>query len=288
MTRAPGPGAGVAPAPGPGWRPVDLGPGVVAGFTTRDGGTSPAPWDSANLGLAVGDDPARVLAHRRALAARVGAPVAFATQVHGATVLRAPAHPAADAAAGSPGAGLAGGVGGVGGVQGVVAAPGSVGEGDALVAVGPDVAVGVLVADCVPVLLADAAAGVVAAVHVGRRGLVAGVLARAVAAMSDVGADPGRTRAVLGPAIAGRSYEVPVALREEVAAAVPGTAARTAWGTPALDLPAGVVAQLGSLGVGTVEDLGIDTFTDAASFSFRRAGGGPTGRLAGVVRAPSV
>ena len=101
-----------------------------------------------------------------------------------------------------------------------------------------------LVADCVPVLLADPEAGVVAAVHAGRRGLVAGVVEAAVAAMVEQGASVERIRAAIGPAIAGQSYEVPAELQDEVAAVVPQTRATTSWGTPALDLPAGVAAVL--------------------------------------------
>ena len=122
--------------------------------------------------------------------------------------------------------------------------------------VSPDVAVAVLVADCVPVLLADPEAGVVAAVHAGRRGLVAGVVEAAVAAMVAQGADVGRMRAAIGPAIAGESYEVPAELQDEVVAVVPETRATTSWGTPALDLPAGVAAVLAAAGVEHVTQLG--------------------------------
>ncbi|GAA3811315.1 laccase domain protein [Cellulomonas soli] len=235
---------------------VDLGPGVRAGFTTRAGGVSPAPWDTLNLGTAVQDDPGRVVRNRERVAGWVGAPVVFATQVHGAHVLQVDA---ADATAGT---------------------------GDALVSGTGAIAVAVLVADCVPVLLADARAGVVAAVHAGRGGLVAGVVDAAVAAMVARGAQPGRIRAAVGPSIAGVSYEVPAELRDEVAARHPATWATTSWGTPALDLPAGVLAELERLGLRDVLHVARDTWTDDALFSHRRAGGRPTGRFAGVVRAP--
>ena len=98
----------------------------------------------------------------------------------------------------------------------------SVGEADALVSVSPDVAVAVLVADCVPVLLADAEAGVVAAVHAGRRGLVAGVRRRRRSRRwSSRAPTSARLRAAIGPAIAGESYEVPAELQDEVAAVRP-------------------------------------------------------------------
>ncbi|MDC7121320.1 peptidoglycan editing factor PgeF [Cellulomonas fimi] len=239
---------------------VDLGPGVRAGFTTRTGGVSRVPYDALNLGAGVADEPSDVARNRGLVAGWVGAPVAFGTQVHGraVAVVRTPAD-ADDLLA-------------------------SVGEVDALVGAGPGVAVGVLVADCVPVLLADAEAGLVAAVHAGRRGLVAGVVEAAVDALVAEGAQPDRLRAAVGPCIAGRSYEVPADLRDEVAAAVPETAATTSWGTPALDLPAGVAAVLRRTGVRDVARADRDTYTDADLFSFRRDG--TTGRFAGVVRAP--
>lgn len=234
----------------PGVLAVDLGPGVRAGFTVRDAG---------NLGLGVGEDREPVLARRRALARWAGAPVTWATQVHGAAVL--PAGGAAGADAGVPR-----------------------GEADAVVA-GPGAGAAVVVADCVPVLLADAAAGVAAAVHAGRRGLQDGVVQAALAAMADAGARPERVRAAVGPAICGRCYEVPAALRDEVAAVVPGVAARTDAGTPALDLPAGVVAVLAAGGVTRVHRTGWCTRTDPRFFSHRRSGvtGEPAGRCAGVV-----
>lgn len=232
-----------------GWVEVDLGPGVRAAFTT-------AP---DNLSLELGDDRATVLGRRNALAARLGAPVAYVRQVHGAAV---------QVCAGPP------------------QVPGPVAEADALASASDDVALAVLVADCVPVLLADPAAGVVAAVHAGRRGLVAGVVAAAVETMVRLGAGPAGIRAVLGPSVCGACYEVPAALRDEVAAAVPGSASTTSWGTPALDLPSGVRSRLAEAGVGSVVDLSACTLTDERWFSHRgsAAQGRPQGRFAGVVR----
>ncbi|AEE45752.1 peptidoglycan editing factor PgeF [Cellulomonas fimi] len=241
---------------GPGVVVVDLGPGVRAGFTTRTGGTSRAPYGTLNLGAGVGDDPQAVAGNRRRVGAWLGGPVAFGTQVHGRDV--AVLHEVDD----DP---LA-----------------TVGEVDALVGAQPGVGVGVLVADCVPVLLADAEAGLVAAVHAGRRGLAAGVVQSTVERLVALGARTSRLRAAIGPAIAGASYEVPVELRDEVARLVPECAARTAWGTPALDLPAGVEAVLGRAGVGRVTRVARDTYADPDLFSYRRDG--RTGRFAGVVR----
>lgn len=232
---------------------VRLGAGVRAGFTSRRGGTSLVPYAGLNLGDHVGDDPEAVARNRALLAAWVGADVVFASQVHGRGVVVLDGTPA-----------------------------GAVGEADALVSCDPSVAVAVVVADCVPVLLADDEAGVVAAVHAGRPGLVAGVIQAAVDAMVAAGARRDRVVAALGPSIAGSSYEVPGAMRDEVEAVVPGTATRTSWGTPALDLPAGVVGVLRAQGVGTVATSSTDTWTDRDYYSYRRDG--RTGRFAGVIR----
>ncbi|UZN04946.1 peptidoglycan editing factor PgeF [Cellulomonas sp. S1-8] len=237
---------------------VPLGAGVLGGFTSRRGGRSAPPWEGLNLGDAVGDDPGVVTAHRGALERRVGVPVVFATQVHGADVVVV-----------RPGRGTGGS------------------RADGLVTTSADVALGVYVADCAPVLLADPRARVVAAAHAGRPGLVAGVLQATVGAMVRAGADPARIVAAVGPCIAGASYEVPAAMRDDVAAVVPEAAARTAAGTPAVDLTAGVRAVLLRCGVGTVHVDGRDTYADPQLYSHRRAvheGAAATGRFAGVVR----
>ena len=226
---------------------VELDPGVRAAFTrawTDEG----RPF---NLSATVGDAEC-VAADRARLDSWLGTPITFATQVHGAHV-----HVCDDDGGGPL-------------------------EADALVAVGAGTGVGVLVADCVPVLLADPAAGVVGAVHAGRRGLVAGVVPAAVQAMVARGA--GRLTAVLGPSICGRCYEVPEAMQREVSAAVPGTASTTPAGTPALDLRAGVQWQLARSGVRHVTVVEACTLEDDAWFSHRGTGPGrPAGRFAGVI-----
>lgn len=241
---------------------VELGPRVRAGFTTRVGGASRGPWAAGNLGSSTGDDPAAVAANHANVAAWLGVRPAFGFQVHGRTVVRVEAAPAP----GRPSP--------VGDGQVARREPGS-----------PPVGLGVLAADCLPVLLADDDAGVVATAHAGRRGLAAGVLEATVAGMVAAGADRGRIRAVIGPGICGGCYEVPPALRAEVAAAVPATSTTTRRGTAGLDLPAGARAVLAGLGVAAVVDLGICTMTDSRFFSYRGAGGpaGPTGRFAGLI-----
>lgn len=261
MTRSPGTGEGARGATAaPSHVPlveVDLGPGVRAGFTTRAGGTSPAPWASLDLGLGVGDDPGRVRANRAAVSATLGEPVRFMTQVHGRGVLVADDAP-----------------------------PGvcdTLGEADALVATSGH-ALGVLVADCVPVLLADPERGLVGCAHAGRRGVELDVVGAAVDALVGLGARRDALRAVVGPSVCGSCYEVPEDMRAGVAAQVPQTWAQTRAGTPALDLPAGVAAQLLAAGVRRVEALGVCTLEDERFFSHRRDGREtPTGRFAGVV-----
>lgn len=152
---------------------------------------------------------------------------------------------------------------------------------DALVTTRPDVALAVLVADCVPLLLFEPAGDVVAAVHAGREGVRAGVVDAVLSVIEGLGARPQSIRAVLGPAIGGCCYEVPQQLREGIAAVVPSARATTRWGTPALDLPAAVTAQLRAGGVAQVRVDGRCTYESARHFSYRREG--RTGRCAGVV-----
>lgn len=152
---------------------------------------------------------------------------------------------------------------------------------DVLLTTEPGRAAVVQVADCVPLLLA--APGAVAAVHAGRRGLMAGAVREAVEALRARARDGGEVGAVLGPAIGGCCYEVPAELRAAVASAHPAAAATTTWGTPALDLPAAVEVVLRQCGVGDVRRHGGCTHCDPERrwFSHRRDPG--AGRQLGVV-----
>lgn len=237
---------------------VDLGPGIRAFFTTRGGGLSIPPRDSLNLGLNVGDDEVVVLANRARVDDEAGAPVSYVTQVHGAEVLA---------------------------IEASLQPERSRGTADAMLTTVGRVPLAVLVADCVPVLLADPVHGVVAVVHAGRAGLAAGIVSGALRAMERAGATPGAIRAAVGPAVCGSCYEVPQGLQDEVAALVPAVRARTSWGTPALDLPGAVAHALRTAGVPVVAELGICTRTDPRFFSHREAtaAGSVTGRFAGVV-----
>lgn len=223
--------------------------------TTRAGGVSAPPFDSFNLGDHVGDDPAAVAANRARLAAAIGVPrdrLIWMNQVHGDRVAV------------------------VDGPRDTV-----VEDTDALVTATPRLALAVLSADCVPVLLADARAGVVAAVHAGREGARAGVVVRALEAMLSVGAHVHDVSALLGPAVSGRNYEVPAAMADDVEAALPGSRTTTSAGTPGLDLRAGIARQLGALGVTAIDVDPRCTVADTSLFSHRR--GAPTGRMASVV-----
>jgi YfiH family protein len=134
-------------------------------------------------------------------------------------------------------------------------------------------------ADCVPVLLADADTGLVGAAHAGRNGMVAGVVPETVRTLRELGAR--HLVAWVGPHVCGRCYEVPEEMHREVVTAVPAAAATTSWGTPALDIGAGVLAQLEQAGAEVVE---VDrcTLEDEDLYSYRREGK-QSGRLVGVV-----
>lgn len=217
---------------------------------------SKPPFDSFNLGDHVGDDPAAVAQNRRRLAQATGADrVIWMNQVHGDRVVavEGPLEP------------------------GVTA----VDNADALVTTTRGLALAVVTADCVPVLMADARAGVVAAAHAGRVGAQIGIVARTLEAMVEHGADIADVSVLLGPAVSGRNYEVPEAMAAEVEAALPGSRTTTERGTPGLDLRAGIARQLTGLGVKMIEVDPRCTVADRSLFSHRRDA--PTGRLASLV-----
>jgi YfiH family protein len=230
--------------------------GAHFAFTDRWGGVSAVPYEELNLGGAVGDDPDAVLANRVVAAKSLGlAPdrVVWMNQVHGKDVAR------------------------VDGPWGDGAVP----EVDALVTTRRGLALAVLTADCTPVLLADPVASVVGAAHAGRPGMVAGVVPAVVEAMRDLGAAPERIIARTGPAVCGRCYEVPERMRSEVAAVEPAAWSQTSWGTPAVDVTAGVHAQLEALGVRDRRKSAVCTLESRDHYSYRRDR--TTGRLAGYV-----
>lgn len=158
--------------------------------------------------------------------------------------------------------------------------PGAPPEADALVTDRPGLLIGVVTADCAPVLLADAEAGVIGVAHAGWRGAVSGVLANTVAAMTALGACRERIRAAIGPTIAQASYEVDAAMHDRFAATAHRFFAPGAPGRWQFDLPGFVAERLHEAGVALVEDLAQDTYAqETRFFSYRRAThrGEPTG-----------
>ena len=221
----------------------------------RRGGRSSSPYDTFNLGDHVGDDPADVAANRSRVARELGVPedrLVWMNQVHGTMVA-------------------------------VVDGPqdGPVAATDALVTATPGLVLCVLVADCVPVLLADHSTGVVAAVHAGREGVRRGVVPAALSAMASLGARARHVSALLGPAVCGACYEVPEQMQADVAAVTPAAAVRTRGGTPGLDLRAGIEEILRKAGIPEVVQDARCTVEDPTLFSHRRDG--VTGRQAGIV-----
>jgi polyphenol oxidase len=238
---------------GPDGRTVDV------GFTDADGGVSAAgPMASLNLGGKVGDDPSNVVRNRAAVAAAVDlAPedLVFMRQTHSARVVSID-----DDGDHDP-------------------------ESDGIVTRSSDVGLAVLVADCTPVLLADPAAGVIAAVHAGRPGMMARIVDRALDRMGESGAT--NPIAIIGPSVCGRCYEVPLEMREEAAVITPESRTVSWTGTPAIDVAGGVVAQLHARGVDTTWVPGC-TRESERLFSYRRDH--RSGRFAGVIvqRSPRV
>lgn len=228
-------------------------------ITGRAGGVSHSPYQGFNLGDHVRDDPAAVAENRARLAAAIGlAPnrIVWMEQVHSNTVTRVTAASA-------------------------VPVPTT----DAMVTTERGLALAVLTADCTPLLLSDHQAGVIAAVHAGRMGARNGIVRRTVAKMLDLGATPGNMHVLIGPAASGRNYEVPAAMAEDVERHLPGSKTTTAKGTVGLDIRAGLLRQLYSLGVTTVDVDPRCTIEDKHFFSYRREG--TTGRQAGLVWLPA-
>ena len=231
-------------------------PGIVAGFSTRHGGQSAAPFASLNLSVSIGDDAAPVHENRRRLFEEVlGFPVhrvAFAGQVHGAALQ--------------------------------VVEEGGVYPGyDAMVTQQPGLLLCISAADCAAVLLADAQAGIVGACHAGWRGTVARIAIDTVAAMARLGADPAQVRAYISPCISAQRFEVGPEVAAQFAPAFvrhwPGKA------KPHVDLKAALAAQLDEAGV-TPEHREISphcTMTETKTFFSHRAEKGHTGRMMGFV-----
>jgi polyphenol oxidase len=258
-------------------RPAELAPGVHFLFTARGGGVSAAPYETLNLGGAVGDDPAAVAENRRLTARACGLAdgrLAWMRQVHGVAVRYASVGSAEHDAAGSAGHDAAGS-------REFRTAGQPLPEADASFTDVPGLGLGVLVADCAPVLLADPEARIVGVAHAGREGMAAGVVTELLSAMSAAGADPARMHAVIGPHICGGCYEVPAELRDRIAGKVPESSCVTRKGTPGVDVGAGVEAQLARAGVAAVASDPRCTAETPSLYSYRRDR--RTGRLAGLI-----
>lgn len=210
-------------------------------FTDRRGGASLGVYESLNLALHVGDDPDVVAANRLSIGK-----AQFMNQVHGDEIV------VVDSISSD--------------------APTC----DGLITTKPNLALAVMVADCIPLLLISKEA--VAAIHVGRAGLVNQIALKAVHMMRNLGAID--IHAVLGPSICGACYEVPFQIQQEVIQQHPRAFATTRKGTPGLDLPKALIADLVSTGI-TYEASPICNYEDQMYFSHRRQN--PTGRFAGVV-----
>ena len=215
-------------------------------FTDRLGGYSQGDFSSLNLALHVEDD-AKIVARNREVIEQAHGKTVYMNQVHGNNV------------------------------EVISKALDQVLTCDGLVTNVAGITLAVLVADCIPLLLSSQS--VVAAVHVGRRGLINGIAAKSVAIMRELGAD--EITATLGPSICGPCYEVDQATYDHVIATHPGAASKTSTGTPSLDLPAALVADLAKLSIQCVVDSRC-TREDEDLFSYRKSH--RTGRQAGLIR----
>ena len=210
-------------------------------FTDRRGGASLGVYESLNLALHVGDDPQTVAANRSLLG-----PAQFMNQVHGDEIVI---------------------------VQSIEDQTPTC---DGLITTKSNLALAVMVADCIPLLLVSKEA--VGAIHVGRAGLVNQIALKAIATMRSLGAID--IHAILGPSICGACYEVPFEMQQDVVEQHPRAFATTRKGTPGLDLPKALIADLLSAGV-SYEASTICPMENELYFSHRRQN--PTGRFAGVV-----
>ena len=222
--------------------------GVPHGFFGRAGGVSEGVVAGLNVGWGSGDDRAAIIENRRRAVDAVlpGARLVTVHQVHSAVVVTA-------------------------GEWSEEERP----HADALVTDRPGVLLGILTADCAPILLADAEAGVVGAAHAGWRGALGGVGEATVAAMEALGARRARIVAAIGPCIGARHYEVDESFRELITGYVPDNDRFFSDGPaekPHFDLEAYAAARLAAAGVKRIEALGLDTYPAADRFySYRRS-----------------
>lgn len=213
-------------------------------FTNRHSGFSVAPFDSFNLGLHVGDNFEMVMQNRELLQKQTAA-LQFMNQVHGDSIVE---------------------------IREVISQP----TADALITQVPGIALAVLVADCIPLLLSSRT--VIAAVHVGRKGLFNKIALKTISRMQDLGAE--NIHAQLGPSICGRCYEVNAEIVEEAKGDYQESILETKSGKASLDLPRALIKDLVHAGI-TYEASQICTKENLNYFSYRRRN--VTGRTAGVI-----
>lgn len=242
----------------------DLLASVPHGFLGRLGGVSQGEVSGLNVGLGSGDDPRHIAENRRraVVAVAPGAALATVYQVHSAECA-------------------------------TVVAPWPDDQrphADALVTDRPGVVLGILTADCAPVLFADSEAGVIGAAHAGWKGAIGGVTDAIIAAMERLGADRSRIAAVVGPCIAQASYEVDAGFRERFCTLAQTNAAYFAAGSPdhwQFDLESYVADRLAAAGLFRIGRLGLDTYAAPQRFfSYRRAchrGGAAYGRQISLI-----
>jgi YfiH family protein len=215
-------------------------------FTDRLGGVSGGSYASLNLGDHVADSPDAVSVNRKVISDQFGA-TQYMNQVHGNRVAV------------------------------IEEVTDEIPTADALITGIPGITLAVMVADCIPLILTSKYA--VAAIHVGRKGLVNRVTEKSIEILREISDQ--EITATIGPAICGKCYEVSRDIFDEVVKSHPATASQTHSGTPALDLVAGLISDLHDLGIEKITNQTRCTFEDENLFSYRRSA--VTGRQAGLV-----
>jgi polyphenol oxidase len=225
-------------------------PRLRHGFFGRQGGRSLGELATNNMSITAGDNPDFVISNRSSAANSMGGhgikDLIVLRQVHSTTVVALTDRPT----------------------------PGVAVEADAMVSNRPDLLLGILTADCSPVLLADPEAGIIGAAHAGWKGAAGGILKKTIAAMVALGAEPERIRAAIGPTISGTNYEVGPETAAQIVTLDPAAGAHVSVPTGKsrehFDIPGLLMQQLFTAGVGLVGDLAICTYADPDKFFSHR------------------